>query len=429
MNGPARITLKLIKRYLPTKQEFYQNPVGWISAAWVVSVAITAILIPRATVINLALLGLSVLAISVGKKRLPSFPAHPFVAILAFILILAGSSYFWSIAPAETLRRLPRLGLLFLCGLLALAAVQQATPKIANKAMTLATVAFSIAVAVIAIEINFNYILYRTFISLFTQTTQSTYVGGNVINQPALLIALYLWPVSLALWLKGYRIISIIFIALALVIFTQSRSESVGLALVCGTLACGLAAMKPRLMKIWFSLAIICLMLAMPFIPQLLQSLLQGYEKQIALSGLHRLEIWNFTIDRILEHPLLGHGLEASRIFEGSHTSEFSVLSRIIPGASRLPLHPHNGFLQIWLELGVAGYGVLGLLCLWIVHKISQLKGASLAFSTGLFVCGLSLFSTAFGMWQSWIIAVEFSCAGALLLTLKLGDKSLQNDT
>ena len=410
------------KLYFPTRQEIHQNPIGWLCAFWVLTSAIAATLVPRATVIFLILAGIGILAHSIHKKNAPLFPPRFFTGALAGILILAVASLLWSVAPDETLRRLPRTSSLFLFGLLALAATRHTTPKIADWAMTLTTLALAIAFAFIAIEIYSDFAIYRTFIAPFKQSSIKAFKTTTFINQPALLFALFLWPVVLALWVKGFRSLSILFIGLSLFVFIPSNSQSVGLALIAGSLACGLTAMFPRAMKIWLSLAIISLMIAMPSLPKSLQSLFTGYENWIPQSGMHRLEIWNFVVGKIAEKPLMGYGLEASRILGRDE------ISTVIPGATLFSLHPHNGFLQMWLELGLGGYVILGLLCLWLVHRISQLEGASKAFATGFFVCSLSLFSTAYGMWQSWLIGAGFSAAGALLLSLKLAVYSSQTD-
>jgi len=400
--------------HAPNKQELSQNPIGWLAAVWVLTSAIAATLVPRATVIILILAGISILAHSIHKKSAPLLPPRFFVGALAGILILAALSFFWSIVPDETLRRLPRTSSLFLFGLLALAATQQTTPKIADWAMTLTTLALAIAFTFIAIENYFDFTIYRTFIAPLQQPTVKAFKTATYINQPALLFALFLWPVALALWVKGFRILSVLFIALALILFVPSNSQSVGLALIVGSSACGLTALFPRAMKIWLSLAIVSLMIAMLEMPQFLLSLFAGYEDWIPLSGLHRLEIWDFVAGKISEKPLLGYGLESSRILGRNEVSTF------VPGVTLFSLHPHNGFLQMWLELGLGGYVILGLLCLWLVHRINALEGANKAFAAGFLICGLSLFSTAYGMWQSWLIAAEFSAVGAMLLSLKL---------
>ena len=410
------------KLHLPTKQEFYQNPLGWLSAVWVWFSAIAATLFPRATVILLVLLGISIFAHSVYRKYAPRLPPRFFVGVLASILILAALSFFWSVAPDETLRRLPRASALFLFGIVALAAIQHADAKIADCAMTLTILALAIAFLFIAVENYSSFAIYRTFIAPLQQPTIKPFKTTTFINQPALLFSLFMWPAVLALWVKGFRVLSISFIAVSLILFIPSNSQSVGLALIFGTLACSLTAIFPRAMKIWLSLAIITLMIAMPAMPQFLQSLFTGYEDRVPLSGLHRLEIWEFVVSKISEKPLMGYGLEASRILGRNE------VSTIIPGAILFSLHPHNGFLQMWLELGLGGYVILGLLCLWLVHRISQLEGANKAFAAGFFVCGLSLFSTAYGMWQSWLIAAEFSAVGAMLLALKLIQNPQKNE-
>ncbi len=283
--------------------------------------------------------------------------------------------------------------------------------------MTFTAIAFTVALTVTAIEIYFDFAIYRQITAVLSRTGAATAINGNILNQPATLIALYLWPVSLALWLRRYRSSSVLLIAIAVAIFLPSEAQSVSLALILGILAAIFATAFPHASKITLSLLIVVGMALMPVIPQVLQSVFEGREELIATSALHRLEIWNYVVSKIFSEPALGYGLEASRILgEGTR-------SAIAPSSTLLPLHPHNGFLQIWLELGLSGYLALGLLCLWLVHKVTQQKGAKMVFSTGLLVSGLSLFSTAFGMWQSWLIALEFASAGALLLTLKLEAK------
>ena len=75
----------------------------------------------------------------------------------------------------------------------------------------------------------------------------------------------------------------------------------------------------------------------------------------VKFSAAHRLLIWSFVGDRIAEHPLAGWGLNSSRAIPGGKDP-------IEPGASWLPLHPHNAPLQLWLELGVPGAVLLALL-------------------------------------------------------------------
>ena len=75
-------------------------------------------------------------------------------------------------------------------------------------------------------------------------------------------------------------------------------------------------------------------------------------------SAAHRLLIWDFVVERIAERPLLGWGMEASRTIPGHAASPPpALLERFgltgpavavwLPVAQMLPLHPHNGALQL----------------------------------------------------------------------------------
>ena len=90
-------------------------------------------------------------------------------------------------------------------------------------------------------------------------------------------------------------------------------------------------------------------------------------------SAAHRLLIWDFVILRIAERPLLGWGMEASRSLPGHATTPPGGPGPLRPGwrrdarlagrrAELLPLHPHNGALQLRLELGWPGVLLAALL-------------------------------------------------------------------
>ena len=73
-------------------------------------------------------------------------------------------------------------------------------------------------------------------------------------------------------------------------------------------------------------------------------------------SGQHRVEIWHFAAERALEKPLFGWGFNASRyVPNGDAVSHF-----LPPGQSLIPLHPHDAFLQVWLEIGAVGAVIVG---------------------------------------------------------------------
>ena len=76
----------------------------------------------------------------------------------------------------------------------------------------------------------------------------------------------------------------------------------------------------------------------------LLALMYRGAPLRLPLSWSERMGYWTYATARIAEHPLKGWGLDASRTF----------------GAA-IGLHPHNGAIQAWLELGALGAALMAL--------------------------------------------------------------------
>ena len=78
-------------------------------------------------------------------------------------------------------------------------------------------------------------------------------------------------------------------------------------------------------------------------------------------SVVYRMHAWEFVLQRINERPIIGWGLDGSKEFGGETAA---IISDPIMGplGEPVPLHPHNGVLEIWLELGA--FGALAILLL-----------------------------------------------------------------
>jgi O-antigen ligase len=112
-----------------------------------------------------------------------------------------------------------------------------------------------------------------------------------------------------------------------------------------------------------------------------------------------RLRIWSFVADQFVHHPFRGAGLDASRIYPGV-----------------VPLHPHNGPLQLWFELGAPG-GLLGTaFWVWLWRRIADRdEGDRLFAATASATAAVYIFISAvgFGLWQEWWL-----CVGALAMSV-----------
>jgi glycosyltransferase involved in cell wall biosynthesis len=78
---------------------------------------------------------------------------------------------------------------------------------------------------------------------------------------------------------------------------------------------------------------------------------LRGFEPYLPiwLIDVHRQMIWQFTFSHVFDHPLIGYGLNASPWVPGANELAGSSMQSVLPG------HPHNWFMEIWLEVGIAG--------------------------------------------------------------------------
>jgi O-antigen ligase len=115
-----------------------------------------------------------------------------------------------------------------------------------------------------------------------------------------------------------------------------------------------------------------------------------------------RIEIWDFTARRAIEKPLFGWGIKSSPFIPPR--GEYSVL--YVTEEPIRHLHPHNGVLQIWLELGLVGIIIFiaFLAGMWrAIGRISNdnlMRFAALSLGVGFFYI-----LPSFGIWQTWFMS------------------------
>ena len=205
--------------------------------------------------------------------------------------------------------------------------------------------------------------------------------------------------------------------------------ETARLATIAGLAAAllSLAAPRlvPRLIGAILGLAILVMPLLVGFIPKMPTA-------NLPLSAVHRLVIWDFTVARIAEKPLTGWGLEASRAMPGGRAQpDTATLDRLnitnpaqrsflaSPHVEVMPLHPHNGALQIWLELG--GIGALLGAVLMLALGFAASRSAVPAVGAGMLASAAVTGMLSFGLWQAWWVASLLLAMVALHLAPRRG--------
>lgn len=115
--------------------------------------------------------------------------------------------------------------------------------------------------------------------------------------------------------------------------------------------------------------------------------------------------MWRFVTDAIINgSSVWGVGADASRSFPGAN-------EKIMWGIELMPLHPHNGALQIWLELGVLGVAVLAIVPVLIFRCVKGMPNKNLAILAALLSAYMTPWLLSYGVWQSWWLALAWLTA------------------
>ena len=123
-------------------------------------------------------------------------------------------------------------------------------------------------------------------------------------------------------------------------------------------------------------------------------------------SIIHRLLVWEYVGSEILKKPLLGNGIGTSRLIGQNIVLNIPNTNQEIRGG--IPLHPHNSFLEIWLELGLLGIIVISFIWIKIIKFGMNIRKNSFVIGTGVCTSIITIFviyNLSFGVFQAWWMA------------------------
>lgn len=134
----------------------------------------------------------------------------------------------------------------------------------------------------------------------------------------------------------------------------------------------------------------------------------------------YRITIWGRVSELIGQNPLIGCGFDSSRV-----VGETAGLLPDAAGRTSF-LHPHNGMLQVWLELGFIGVLLFLATAAFSLRRIleSSPKPVSLAVTAGTMTASATIWLLSFGIWQGWWLAVLGLTVSAVVLCFRLDDES-----
>ena len=342
-----------------------------------------------------ALMGIACLPL-MGRRSAPLMGIGVLLALVVWELV----SMSWSIAApvhpdfhhykaVEGLTGIKLALELALYGTL-VAALRNLPVVAARRGMTILGVGLCVLVLVMSLDALTQGAVYKALRTLFHQKDQPELIRRNAARG-CYTVALLFWPTMA--WLRRahqqvWPIILTVGFAVAAV------GLGVDAPIVAVVLGAGAYFSVRRFGRraIWvfmgltvayFALTPVLVNLAFPTPPAM-----QAGSGVVKASWFARAGIWRFVSGEIPSHPVLGWGMDASRMWP-----------------NLIPLHPHNAALQVWLELGAVGAAIVILFWAWLWERIAtlcdrdQTSGAAAAAAA---VAYLTIGALSFGVWQEW---------------------------
>lgn len=372
------------------------------------------VLAPKGVVPLVAALALAALLRCWASGTWPRLVARPLAGALGLLLLWAAVASFWSFEVWGALLLALRLTAVVAAGFWLIVCAFELGKEEQQGVVRWLLLGFALALGVMVFELALDSPLGRLLESLgFGDQTKS-----SRFNRGSTYLAILVWPLAAALWHRGLRAWALALPAGLILLFIPQESLSAVFSLSAALLFLGLAAAWPRIGRWMLAAAVVLGVLVVPpLMAGIDRTSLEVTDPRIH-SSIHRLYIWSFTGERILERPLFGWGFNASRDMPRGDVEPFREGEKRV-----MSVHPHNAALQIWLELGIVGAGLALAPLLLLLSAIARLGRVDQAFALTMFVCAFAIALVSYGIWQNQWVATLFSCGLAFLLCRQGGSE------
>jgi O-antigen ligase len=351
-------------------------------------------------------------------------PALIACLLVAGYVLLSAS---WAADPSTAFDK----GVLLTAVLLISFAASRAIPQVDEQQLRKAAVAFTIGTFVAALYLTFELLTDGAITRLVLNSVellQKPHVknadihNGEVIslnlstlNRNAAILTFNMWPALLALKtnISGARrwvFIAVLLAAVTLaVFFSEHQSSQVALLVSVAVFCLSWLWRKPviRSLAAAWCLAF-ALVLPMDFL---------AYKADLHMaqwlpnSFRARIIIWEYTAERVFDHPWLGVGADSTRALKEPDTRETAEWPQGFIYPRTIGWHAHDLFLQTWFELGVIGAILIAFAGVMVTLRMSLLPVEVQPFAAASLTAFMAIASFGWGMWQTWLI-----CGVALLL-------------
>ncbi|MGO4524279.1 O-antigen ligase family protein [Microvirga sp. 2MCAF35] len=240
-------------------------------------------------------------------------------------------------------------------------------------------------------------------------------IDGFIYNRPVVTLLLLLAPVLVLVGFRRNRMfcLPLLFLVVATILLSDSEAAKLGLLTATGTFALSYAPF------IWvrrlLTIALLGLIWMQPFFGSVMRSVPDTViEATKAGHSRERIALWQAFSDVTHHYPVFGTGFGSSPQM-GSHPVAANI-DRAYRQMLRIG-HPHNAFLQVWVELGAVGALLLSALILWILSCLSRASADIRRVGLMTLMMASAIALVSHGAWQGWWIAAV--ALAAALLTLR----------
>ena len=306
-------------------------------------------------------------------------------------------SLLWDLNLGHGLRKLLDLVLVLAALAVLAAAGREASPRQQRLAAIALAAGMALGLVLLAVETTLDFPLYRALMGNSDPRLVDLVEAKRSVDALPLLV----WPAALAVARLTRTWIAIVLAAAFAVACVKLTASSATLGMAVSLVVMGFTVLSLRWTRRVLAGATVLAFLGI--VPLAIWSYDAGGTTSPLLkhSAQHRVEIWHFAAERVLERPLTGYGFNASRdIPNGGAVSAF-----LEPGKPIIPLHPHDGFLQIWLELGLPGAVLAALGLLFAIRATTAWRDRSARFALAGYAAAVIVAGLAFGVWQTWWMA------------------------
>lgn len=280
-----------------------------------------------------------------------------------------------------------------------------------------------------------THLLVVVFIAIFRDQLLGAEGRGLILTGQSIGRNINLLALGAPLLLAGLagwksRLLALPLACLLIVIVTVLALRLDGLAAVFGLILGAISlAVVQFAKKGGFRLLFNTLGAAVLFAPAIVFGLAQfapALRAYVPLTTHQRILIWQAALERIVEKPLFGHGVNASPTWTATYGSRPEFLEQLVPELAEhriIPNHPHNMALQIWAETGLVGALLVCALIIMLGRLIPDPRDLALGpriAAAGLFGASLAYFSVSYSVWDESFWASTAIVASGIIALQKL---------